>query len=169
MRLAEIIKEYGSGKSDKAMIALTDKLSAYLEKVLSIDDYCKLCKEVYYQLAGGHYNKDFADMQISKMYYEDKTGKHYAPFWTEPEAKEFYLKYKSYFPSDYNFYDFEVALNMIKSDYCPLLRKWEQASQSEIDKESHMSKIIDLTINWLNDPDNPYGNEKVWGYFNSNK
>lgn len=116
-------------------------------------------------------NKDFADMQISKMYYEDKTGKHFAPYWTESEAKDLYMKNKSSFPSDYNFYDFEVALNMIKSDYCPLLKKWEQASQSAAgnNADSHMSKILDLTINWLNDPDNPYGNEKVWGYFNSNK
>lgn len=45
----------------------------------------------------------------------------------------------------YNEYDFEVALNMIKSDYCPLLRRWyPEATNEEI-----LNKLIDLTINWL--------------------
>lgn len=63
---------------------------------------------------------------------------------------------------DYNFYDFEVALNMIKSDYCPLLKRWFP----DEDKDSHLKRLVSLTVNWLNDTDNPYGSEKVWGYFN---
>jgi hypothetical protein len=34
---------------------------------------------------------------------------------------------------------------MIKSDYCPLLRRWyPEATNEEI-----LNKLIDLTINWL--------------------
>lgn len=28
------------------------------------------------------------------------------------------------------------------------------------------TKIISMAINWLNDDDNPYGTEKIWGYMN---
>ena len=35
------------------------------------------------------------------------------------------------------------------------------ASDEEIEK-----RIIEATINWLNDPDNPYGSEKIWCYLN---
>ena len=59
----------------------------------------------------------------------------------------------------YNKWDFEVALNMIKSDNYPLLKEWFP------DEKDLMGRILELTINWLNDEDNPYGDAKVWGYF----
>ena len=52
-----------------------------------------------------------------------------------------------------------VALNMIKSDNWLLLKEWFP------DEKDLQDKIIDMTINWLNDEDNPYGDSKVWGYF----
>lgn len=27
-------------------------------------------------------------------------------------------------------------------------------------------RIVEATINWLDDPDNPYGQEKIWHYLN---
>ena len=33
----------------------------------------------------------------------------------------------------------------------------------------HLDKIVELTINWLNDSDNPYGDSKIWSYFNNVK
>ena len=57
---------------------------------------------------------------------------------------------------------FEVALNMIKSDYCPLLKRWFPDES----KEDHIRRLVALTVNWLSDEDNPFGTEKVWLYFN---
>lgn len=50
---------------------------------------------------------------------------------------------------------------MIKSDNYPLLKQWFP----EADMKELQEKIIDLTINWLNDEDNPYGDTKIWSYF----
>lgn len=51
-----------------------------------------------------------------------------------------------------------VALNMIKSDNYLLLKEWFPETNVQ-------DKILEMTINWLNDEDNPYGDHKVWGYF----
>ena len=59
----------------------------------------------------------------------------------------------------YNRWDFDVTMNMIKSDYYPLLRKWFPEDKNLDDK------IVELTINWLNDDDNPFGDAKIWCYF----
>lgn len=123
--LKELIQKYSDGKDTKSMEAVTDIIGDFLKNNVSEEAYCGLYKDIYSELVGGHFNKDFADVQIAKMYYTDSKGdKHYAPYWTEGEAKEIYEKVKDKLPSEYNFYDFEAVLNMIKSDYCPLLEKW---------------------------------------------
>lgn len=43
-----------------------------------------------------------------------------------------------------------------------MLRKW---FPSATDKELEQ-KVVESTVNWLNDDDNPYGTAKVWGYLN---
>jgi len=48
---------------------------------------------------------------------------------------------------------------MIKSDYYPLLKRWFP-EEKDLDE-----KIIELTVNWLNDDDNPFGDSKIWCYF----
>ena len=97
------------------------------------------------------------------MYYIDSKGdKHWAPYWPEEDVKEIYREVKDDI-GNYNFYDFEVAMNMIKSDYCPLLHKWFPDEP----EENRLKRIKALTLNWLHDDDNPFGDEKVWLYFNS--
>lgn len=171
--LKELIQKYSTGKDPKSMEGITDIIGDFLKNNVSEDAYCSLYKDIYSELVGGHYNKDFADLQIAKMYYTDATGqKHSAPYWTENEAKEVYEKVKAKIPAEYNFYDFEVTLNMIKSDYCPLLQKWyKEINPTDTDETACekwcMGKFVELAVNWLNDPDNPFGKEKAWGYFNS--
>lgn len=58
---------------------------------------------------------------------------------------------------DYNKWDFEVTMNMIKSDMYPILKEWFPEEKDLRDK------IIELTINWLNDED--YPDHKIWNYF----
>lgn len=168
MNLKELISS--SGKSDaKTMEAVTGIIGDFLRQNVSEEAYCSLYKDIYSELIGGHYNKEFADRQIPKMYYTDADGKkHYAPYWTEAEAKELYDSVKGKIPSVYNFYDFDVALNMIKSDYCPLLEKWyNKLTPASADIKTWFEEMItELTVNWLDDDNNPYGNEKIWRYFN---
>lgn len=168
MNLKELINS--SGKSDaRTMETVTDIIGDFLRQNVSEEAYCSLYKDIYSELIGGHYNKEFADRQIPKMYYTDADGKkHYAPYWTEAEVKDLYDGVKGKIPSAYNFYDFEVALNMIKSDYCPLLEKWyNKLTPAPADMKTWFEEMIkELTVNWLDDDDNPYGNEKIWRYFN---
>jgi hypothetical protein len=91
------------------------------------------------------------------MYYEENGVRHYAPYWEDLSTIYSANKRKLEFP--YNRWDWEVTMNMIKSDYCPLLKRWFPDEKDMIDK------IIDLTINWLNDEDNPFGESKIWCYF----
>ena len=163
MTLTELIKKYGTNKGEDIMWASVDILSETLEKHLSKEEFCTLKKKMHYLMVGGHFDKEFADMQMKKFYYTDANGqKHWAPYWTEEDVKAVYNEVQNTI-RDYNFYDFEVALNMIKSDYCPLLQRWFP-NESE---EDHLRRLIALTINWLDDEDNPFGTEKVWLYFNS--
>lgn len=163
MTLVELIRKYGTNKGEDIMWASVDIISETLEKHLSKEEQYALKKRIHYLMVGGHFDKDFADKQIKKMYYIDSKGeKHWAPYWSEEAVKEIYDNVQDSI-SEYNFYDFEVAMNMIKSDYCPLLQKWFPDESNE----DHLRRIKSLTLNWLNDEDNPFGNEKVWLYFNS--
>lgn len=103
-----------------------------------------------------HFDKESALYQISKMYYTSGEDKIYGPYWSESSIKNVYDTLQL---DDVNLYDFMVALNMIKSDYHNLLIDW-------FGEESD-SKYIELTLNWLDDSDNPYGKHKIWKYFHS--
>lgn len=138
-------------------------LSKAIDDNLTNEDKMKVLKRVHKIIDGGHYDETFAKYQVSKMYYTDNEGDHYGPYYTLEQTKEIYKRYKEDIPTGYNLYDFYVALNMIQSDYTTLVHKWFK----DLDKDSFEQKILDLTLNWLNDTDNPFGNTKVWGYFNS--
>jgi hypothetical protein len=59
-------------------------------------------------------------------------------------------------------WDFYVTVQMNHSDNINLINQWF----NNISKEELNDKIIDMSINWLNDEDNPFGDHKIWGYFN---
>ena len=162
MDIYNILKEGLRGEGSDKMWCTTKILSDAIEEYVPDKQKDILKTKVYYSTFGGHFNGDFADAAISRFYYVDANGvKHSAPYWTEPEVREVYETVKSKIPA-YNFYDFEVALNMIKSDNCNKLKRWfPQATAKEL-----MDKLIDETVNYLDDADNPYGTEKVWKYLN---
>lgn len=163
MKLIDIFKKYGTGKDNSVMIKATEALSSYIEEKLTEDEYCTLKKKVYETLEGGHFNKEFADIQIAKLYYKDDSGEiHRGPYWTDDEIYSVYQQYKPKL-GEYNLYDFAVTLNMIKSDNCNKLKKWFPNAT----KEEMLAKLIEETLNWLDDDDNPFGKEKIWRYFNS--
>ena len=167
MTYYDLIKKYGAGKGEQAMWASTKRVSDYLTSLKDTNpkEYWKLLKATYADMCGKHFDEHFAKWQIEQMYYTDKEGrKHYAPYWNDDDMKKVYEANKSKLETNaYNMWDFAVTMNMIKSDNCILLHKWfPNASDDEM-----LSRLIDLSVNWLNDKDNPFGDGvKVWCYFN---
>ena len=163
MDIYNILKEGLRGEGSDKMWCITKILSDAIEGYVPDKQKEVIKTKVYYSTFGGHFNRNFANSAISKFYYVDASGvRHDAPYWTEPEVKEVYETVKSRIPA-YNFYDFEVTLNMVKSDNCNKLKKWfPQATDKEL-----MDKLIDEAVNFLSDEDNPYGDEKIWKYLNS--
>lgn len=163
MDVYSILKEGLKGEGSNKMWCTTKILSDAIEQYVPEKQKDVIKTKVYYSSFGGHFNKDFADAAIGKFYYTDLNGNEVrAPYWTESEVKTIYESVRSKIPA-YNFYDFEVALNMIKSDNCNKLRRWfPQDTKEELE-----SKLVDETLNYLDDADNPYGTEKIWKYLNS--
>lgn len=163
MDIYSILKEGLKGEGSDKMWCITKILSDSINEYVPEKQRDVLLNKVYYSTNGGHFNKAFADSVIPRFYYVSSDGvKHQAPYWTEDEVRTVYNTVKGRI-SPYNFYDFEVALNMVKSDNCNKLRRWFPAAS---DKEI-MDKLVDETVNYLDDEDNPYGTEKVWKYLNS--
>ena len=162
MTLYEMTRTYGEGKGESMMWMTVELISEAIEK--SMDEKAKqdLMKKIYGKMSGGHYDEAYAMHDTAKMSYKDRTGtRHSAPYWTEQQVREVYDKVDSQIP-DYNFWDFFVALNMTKSDYCPLMDKWFPG----IPQEERDARLVEMTLNWLKDEDSPYGTAKVWGYLN---
>ncbi|HSQ89380.1 hypothetical protein [Romboutsia sp.] len=130
---------------------------------MSENDYWRLLKKYYSIMAGEHFNKEFAEWQISQMFYIDKNGKrHDSPYWSMAQKIEVYKTIKPRLKYDYNEYDFAVTLEMIQSDNHCLYADWfPNATESEM-----TDKYIQSAITWLNDDDYPNGG-KIWRYFNS--
>ena len=163
MNLYDFTKKYGSGKGEGTMWSTVRVISDAVEKDMSEAAKKKLMRHLYKVMSDGHYNEEFAKEDVAKMYYTDANGEgRFAPYWTDEQVASVYESVHSSIPKEYNMWDFYVALQMQKSDLCPMYRKWfPNATPEEMDK-----KFIDSAVNWLNDPDNPYGTTKVWSYLN---
>ena len=168
MDIKDIFEHHTNGKTPEEMHKSIALISEFMEGKLSMEDQETLKKKLYYMLEGGHYDHDFAVAQIEKMYYKDDedddiADKISAPYWTESEVKKIFDSHRNKIPLEYNFYDFMVALNMAKSDNWMKLQEWfPDESNEDLDK-----RVVTEAINWLRDDDNPFGYEKVWGYFNA--
>ena len=163
MDIYSILKEGLRGEGSDKMWCTTKILSDAIEEYVPEKQKEAIKTKVYYSTNGGHFNRDFADSAIARFYYVDASGvKKQAPYWTESEVKEIYETVKTKIPA-YNFYDFEVTLNMVKSDNCNKLKKWfPQATDKEL-----LDKLVEEALNYLIDEDNPFGTEKIWKYLNS--
>lgn len=164
MTLYEMTKKYGEGKGEDMMWSTLKTVSDAVED--SMDEKAKQCmmRDLYGQMSGHHYDRDYALADVEKMHYTDAAGvKHSAPYWSEAQVREVYELVKKDIPAAYTFWDFYVTLQMTKSDCDSLVKKWyPNATQDEVDR-----KLVDLAVNWLNDKDNPYGDHKIWGYLSA--
>lgn len=164
MTILELIKKYGKGKGESSMWDSITMLSEEIEDMATDKDKSRILKKMYSIMQGGHYDEYFANEQMKKMFYLDKEKKeHYAPYWNEDKLRSIYDRWRNKIPSPYNFWDFAVTLNMIWSDNITMLKEWfEGATDEELEE-----KAAEMSTNWLDDKDNPFGDYKVWGYFNS--
>ena len=163
MDIYGILKEGLKGEGSDKMWCITKILSDSVEEYVPEKQKEALLNRVYYSVNGGHFNKESADRAIAKLYYLDESKqKHFAPYWAESELKPLYDGIRNKIPA-YNFYDFVVTMNMIKSDNYLKLKRWfPEATDAEL-----VSKFVEETVNYLDDEDNPFSNEKIWKYLNS--
>ena len=163
MKIKELIKKYGEGKGEAVMWKSVDMISEMLDDKLTPAEVDCIEKKMYAMMNGEHYDEYFAKKQVSCMFYTDPQGmKHEAPYWTDDDVKQVWAAYRAKIKGDVNFWDFYVALNMIKSDNCNLFRSW----WPDADVATMTTKIAEATVNWLNDEDSPQGDARVWRYFN---
>lgn len=160
VKLYDIIKANSTGKGESTMWQSVDIISEFLTDKLSENDMEELSAKIYGVMSGGHYNEEFAAMDVKKMYYLDKSNRrHAAPYWTEPQIHTMYERVRGRISSQYNFYDFYVTFNMIASDNWCLIQNWWPS----ITNEEILNKVCDLTVNWLSDEDWPT-TSKIWDY-----
>ena len=162
MTFYDITKKYGEGKGLDMMWKAITVVSQSMESSMPKEELDKLKKNIYAMLTGGHYDKDFALETVRGMYYIDKAGnKHQAPYWAVETVMEVYETVKNKIPN-YNCWDFYVALNMVAADNWCMLSKWFP----DMTDAERNDRLVEMAVNWLDDPDNPYGHEKAWGYYN---
>ena len=162
----DIIKDYGKGKGEDTMWRSVKAMSDALQEMLSPEDYCRMERLVYSSISGGHYNEEFAKEDVEEMYYTNRNGEEiYAPYWTDEQVMKVYSNVKGSIPEAYNMWDFYVTLNMTKADNCNLFMRWWQGSS----EEEREQRFVEMAVNYLNDDDNPYGDEKIWSYLNGAK
>ena len=166
MTLYDLTKKYGEGKGEGMMWTTLRLVSDAIDASMTDDKRCALMRDLYGKMSGGHYNQEYAVADVEKMYYVDGDDeKHYAPYWTEPQVNAVYESIQDDIPSDYNCWDFYVALQMTKADNYMLVKHWFPAlAEPELDK-----KLVEMAVAWLDDPDSPYGTKKVWEYMNAGK
>jgi len=162
MTLYDLTKKYSSGKGESVMWTTLEIVSDVVDEYVPEEAKDSLMRRVYGEIAGMHYNEEYAKADVKKMYYKDSQGnKHYGPYWTDDEIASVWDKVKGDV-NGYNRWDMYVTMNMIKSDNCRLLDKWFPDEK----KEERDRRLVDLSLNWLKDEDNPFGDGKVWCYIN---
>ena len=162
MNLYELTKKYSNGKGEDMMWKTLSIVSDAVESSMSEEDKKCMLRKVYGAMSDGHYNEEFAQEDVAKMFYKGPDGKdHRAPYWTVEQVRDVYASVSRQIP-DYNFWDFYVTLQMTKADNCPLLTRWfPNATADEKDK-----MLVEMAVNWLDDPDSPSAGHKIWSYLN---
>ena len=162
MNLYELTKKYGAGKGEGMMWKTVATISEAVDEEMPEAAKHALMRKVYGDMSGGHYNDEFAQEDIAKMYYTDRKGdRHQAPYWPSSAVREIYETVKNDI-RPYTPCDFEVTMNMVASDNWPMLERWFPNMTSEERNE----KTVEMAVNFLNDPDTKHPDSKIWNYLN---
>lgn len=166
MRYWEIIK----GNIDKLngddakMWASVEMVDALLEEMREHHPqrYWQMLRDTHELFYGKHFNKEYAEWEVERMYHKDKNGiTHRGEHWSREQTNSVMAKYKSVLPSEVTPCDFYVALNAQWHDYCELMRELF-ANEEEVN-----NAIIEGAVRfWFLDEDWESA-DKVWVYFRS--
>lgn len=164
MSIYKHIKDNEDIISKDSLIHIIHHYDEILDDYLDKEEKHHLERKVWCILSDGHYNKEYAEEDVAKMYYMWNGEKVHAPYYSLEDTTPIYNQLKKSYSIlvNYNIYDFYVVMNMIKSDNYVLYKK-RFPNYSE---ERLIELFIEDAINWLDDMDNPYGTSKVWKYLN---
>lgn len=148
----EIIRQNWKNGSEEIMNKSIEMVGELLEEVKKTnpDKYWNFIREQQGLMSGGHYDRDFAQYDVSKMYHTTKRGeKKIGEHWSLEQARQ--VRQEKGLGGNINDYDVYVALNAFWHD-----------TECSIEEEK---TIIDAAIAfWFMDEDFPAKN-KVWWYF----
>lgn len=167
MSLKKMIESYKKtyGGSEKEMWEAVDLIDERLLCVMKEecpDEYYQFMRELAEIYNHGHYDREYAEYDISKMWYKTPDGvMHKGGKWTIEEIVPIYNKHKTVLTKPYNVYDYAVTANMIYTDQIVILKSWFPSDT----EEQINDKIFQLVDNWLNDPDYAEEGDKIWDYF----
>lgn len=162
MTYLEIIKENAAKfrGDEKTMWASVERASALLERIKEEhpDLYWAFLRDQHEAMVGHHFNEAYAKWQVAQMRHKGSDGIEYkGEHWPVEATNGVRAKYPNKIPSEYNEWDFYVALNASYHDFCAWAKK-KFPDQAE-------AEIIELAIAfWFLDEDWG-GNTKVWDYF----
>lgn len=160
----DIVKaNYSKLRNDESVmwgsIELVDDLLEDIKETCP-DKYWEFMRRTHEMMYGKHFDSTYAEWQVEHMYHIGDDGKEYkGERWSLADTTAVMQKYRGRFPSDYNEFDFYVALNAQWHDtICTAKRHFASVEDAE-------NYIIDEAIAvWLNDSD--WGStDKVWRYF----
>ena len=154
MKYSEMVKEaVAAGKGESAMWKSVDEVNKLLERVKETDpdEYWRFLRNVHKSLYGAHYNKEYAEYDVSKLVSTDKDGnERKGEHWTLQEILNATAGLA--FPKGVTEYDIYVGYNIAASDFC---------------KEFTDADILRIAYTFFfNDEDwSPQGcSTKVWDY-----
>lgn len=146
--MIEMAKQKGAF-SEKQMEKSIENVSALLEciKETNPEKYWHFMREQTGILYNGHYNHDFADYDVSRMFCTGKDGKKYeGMYWTAEQVEELTSKYS--FPQGTNKWDKFVAFNAAFHDWC---KSYEAEDIIRIGYDFYFA-------------DDDYSGNKIWDY-----
>jgi hypothetical protein len=140
-------------------IGLVDELLDELREVHK-DKYWAFMRQVHELMYGKHFDEAYARWQVEQMYHIGDDNREYkGEHWSLSDTTSVMQKYRGRIPSEYNEFDFYVALNSQWHDtICTAKRHFSTVDEAE-------NYVIDEAVAlWLNDSDWP-SHDKVWRYF----
>ncbi len=163
MNYTEIVKRHYKTGGEIAALRSAEAVDCLLDSVKQSDPaaYMRFMRAQHEAWCGPHFDEAFAEWQVSRLYHKGADGKIYkGGHWTLEETGEFFARYRNKIPSQYNEYDFHVALNAEYNDYCV----WAKQTFGD----DYEQKIVEMAIwFWMLDDDYS-GDGKIWEYFGSN-
>lgn len=123
------------------------------------DIYWMFMRKSHELMYGKHFNEEYAKWEVGNMYHIGEDGKTYkGEHWSLEQTNAVFSKYRSKINSNYNEYDFYVALNAQYHDVV-CVAKHHFGSEDAL-----AAYIIEEAVAvWFNDAD--WSEGKVWDYF----